>query len=78
VTDGPLVLEVVKGDGSVHPVSLSVDEANALLAGAHEAAKTAGLAWVREPIKLKPAPKLTALIKRSRADVAAGAADEAV
>lgn len=77
VTDSAFALEVIKGDGSVHNVSLGVEEVNALVKSASGAAAAAGLPWVREPIKLKPAPKLTALIKRSRADVAAGAVDEA-
>lgn len=76
ITDGPLTLEVVKGDGSIDTVSLTVAAANELLKAAAEEARLAGLPWKREPVKLKPAPKLVALIKKSRADVAAGAADE--
>lgn len=76
VPDGPLVLELVSADGSVEPVTLDVEGANALVRAAHEAAAAVGLKWEREPVKLKPAPKLAALIKRSRAEVAAGAADE--
>ena len=76
VPDGPLALELVRADGSVESVTLDIEGANALLKAAHEAAKAAGMGWEREPVKLKPAPKLVALIKRSRAEVAAGAADE--
>lgn len=72
VPDGELVLEVVNGDGKVEARRLDVAGANALLEAAHAAAKKAGLGWDREPIKLKPAPKLVALIKRSRAEAAAG------
>ena len=39
------------------------------------AARDAGLAWDREPVKLRPAPKLVALIKKSRALAAADATD---
>lgn len=78
VPDGPLVLEVVRPDGSVDPVALTVDEANALVASSQDAARAAGLGWEREPVKLKAAPKLVALIKKSRAEAMAGAAgDEA-
>ena len=65
VTDGPLSFEVVKADGSVDAVSLTVAEVNELVKGASDAAQLAGLAWKREPVKLKPAPKLAALIRES-------------
>lgn len=73
IPDGPLVLEVVRGDGVVDEVQLSVDDASALVKAASEAAKSAGLGWEREPVKLKPAAKLVALIKKSRAEAATGA-----
>jgi CRISPR-associated protein Csb1 len=72
VPDGPLVLELVRADGSVEPAALDVAGANALVKAAQDAAKAAGMGWEREPVKLKPAPKLVALIKRSRAEAAAG------
>lgn len=75
VPDGPLALEVVKGDGSVEGATLSIDGANALIAVAQDAASAAGLAWDREPVKLRPAPKLVALIKKSRALAAADPTD---
>jgi CRISPR-associated protein Csb1 len=75
VPEGPLVLEVVRPDGSIDPVALTVDDANALVAAAQDAARAAGLGWEREPLKLKAAPKLTALIKRSRAEAATGAGE---
>lgn len=78
VADGPLVLEVINGDGTSLQVTLSVAEANTLVAEAQAAAQAAGLGWQREPVKLKPAPKLVALIKKSRAEAAAGAGDEGV
>lgn len=77
VADGPLELEMVKGDGSSEVFSLDVPEADALVAAAGDAAAKAGLAWEREPLKLKPAPKLVALIKKSRAEAAAGSLEEA-
>ncbi len=76
VPDGDLVLEVVNADGKVEHRSLSVDGANAIMDQAHAAAKAAGLGWDREPVRLKPAPKLVALIKRSRAQAAAGGGAE--
>lgn len=77
VADGPLVLEALRADGTADEVTLTPDEANALVRAANDAAKLAGIGWDREPVKLKPAPKLVALIKRSRAEAAAGGgADE--
>ena len=71
------VFEVVRPDGSVEPVSLTPEEANELVAAAEKEARAAGLAWEREPVTLKAAPKLVALIKKSRAEAMAGAgADE--
>lgn len=77
VADSALNLEVIKGDGTVEQVSLSVDGVNELVATAAQAASSAGLGWVREPVKLKPAPKLVALIKKSREAAAAGAGEDA-
>lgn len=76
VPDAALVLEVVHGDGSSEQHTLSVEEANALVKAAQSAAKSAGLGWEREPLKLKPAPKLVALITKSRAEAAAGSSAE--
>ena len=72
VPEGGLLLEIVQADGKVETRELSSASANALVAKAQEAAGTAGLPWQREPIKLKPAPKLVALIKRSRREAATG------
>jgi CRISPR-associated protein Csb1 len=72
VPEGDLILEIVKPDGSVEPRALDLEGANALVAKAHTAAAAVGLGWQREPLKLKPAPKLVALIKRSRAEAATG------
>lgn len=76
VPDGPLSLEIVLGDGSSENVTLSVGEANALVTAAAAAAKAAGLGWEREPVKLRPARKLVALIRKSRAEAAAGVGEE--
>jgi CRISPR-associated protein Csb1 len=72
VPDSELVLEVVNADGSSETRSLDLAGSNDLVAKAQAAASGAGLEWQREPIKLKPAPKLVALIKRSRAAAATG------
>jgi len=77
VPEGPLVLELLQADGSTEQVSMTVDQANALVTAAQEVAMAVGMGWEREPVKLKPAPKLVALIKRSRAEAAAGNAEEA-
>jgi CRISPR-associated protein Csb1 len=76
VPDGPLKLELVAADGSSTEASLSRSEANDLLKQAHEMAKAVGMGWDREPVKLRPASKLVALIKKSRAEAAAGTGEE--
>lgn len=76
VPDGPLVLDIVRPDGASEAVTLTVDQADALVKAADHAARAAGLGWEREPVKLKAAPKLVALLKKSRAEAAAGS-DEA-
>jgi CRISPR-associated protein Csb1 len=77
VPDGDLMLEVVHGDGKIAQRSISIAGANKLVDHANAAAKAAGLAWEREPVRLKPAPKLVALIRRSRAEAAAGGGADA-
>lgn len=72
VPDGPFELEIVNADGKTETATLSTAEANALVKQAAEAARAAGAPWDREPLKLKPAPKLAALVKKSRAVAAAG------
>jgi CRISPR-associated protein Csb1 len=63
----PLSLELVPGDGG-EPRAFALDRPSArrLLEEAAEAARAAGLPWRREPIDLKPAPKLVGLIRKSR------------
>jgi CRISPR-associated protein Csb1 len=75
IPDGPLVLEIIQPDGGSVPASLTIDEANALVTGAAAAASEAGLAWHREPVKLRAAAKLVALIKKSRDPELVGAGE---
>lgn len=70
VPDSELVLEIVHGDGKTESRTLEPGTANKLVADAAAAAAKAGVGWEREPVRLKPAPKLVALIKRSRAEAA--------
>jgi CRISPR-associated protein Csb1 len=73
VPEGAMALEIVRPDGTVEPVELTVDAANELVASAERTARAAGLGWDREPLALKAAPKLIALIKKSRAEAMTGA-----
>jgi CRISPR-associated protein Csb1 len=77
VPDGPLMIEAVRGDGSTTEFTVSLDDAARLLREASQAAAAAGLEWQREPLRLRPAPKLSALVRESRAKAAAGTATEA-
>ena len=70
------VLQVVLADGATEDYSISVAAANALVAAAVKAASALGLGWEKEPVSLKPAAKLVALVKKSRAAAAAGAVVE--
>lgn len=75
--EGPLAIELVDRDGGTSgPYSLSSDEAAALVAKAAEDASKHGMGWSSDPIDLVPAPKLVALIRKSR-EVAAQGVDEA-
>lgn len=73
VADRELSLEVVLASGQVEQRTLSVATANQIVRQAAETASRHGLAWKREPLQLKPAPKLAALIKRSRSEAAVDA-----
>lgn len=77
VPDGPLTLELVAIDGSAKEASLSVADVNELFKQVQERATAVGMGWDREPVKLKPAPKLVALVKRSRAEAVAATSEEA-
>ncbi|HVS14905.1 MAG TPA: type I-U CRISPR-associated RAMP protein Csb1/Cas7u [Thermoanaerobaculia bacterium] len=72
----PLQIDLLPGDGS-DPRSFSLDAAGAreLLHQAADSAAKAGLPWSKEPLTLKPAPKLVGLIRRSREKTVAEEAD---
>lgn len=72
IPDSEMTLEVVYSDGRSESRTLSTDQVNQLVSEAASAAESLGLGWQREPVKLRPAPKLAALIKRSRAEAAVG------
>lgn len=77
VPEGPLVLELVPGDGGEpQRFSVSREGAQQILAAAHEAAITHGFGWERVPLSLKPAPKLAELIRESRKLAGDGEGDE--
>lgn len=64
---GDLELELVQRDGNTDgPYTLTSDEAAALLAKAAEVAAKDGFDWPADPVNLVPAPKLVALIRKSR------------
>ncbi len=72
-----LKLEVVGRDGGpVRSFQLDPTGVAQLLTAANGAAKEVNLGWDREPINLKPAPKLADLIRRSRALSAAGEVED--
>src|SRR5690606_19487544 len=76
VPDGPLAFEVVGRDGGVlGRYALSPTDAQKLVTDASAAAADVGMGWEREPVGLRPAAKLVALIRKSR-EVAAFAAEE--
>lgn len=77
VPEGAFVLELVPADGGeVRSVTLSASRGRQLLVDAHERARELGFGWDREPLTLRPAPKLANLIRASRA-LAAPGQDEA-
>lgn len=77
VPEEPFAIEVVPAEGGdTEHVRLSAADARVLLVEAHAKARAAGFGWEREPLTLKPAEKLSALIKKSREVAAAGAADD--
>ena len=67
IPEHPPVLEVVGRDGGT-PATVSVDRGSAarLVAEASSRAEAAGIGWQSGEIALKPAPKLTELLRRSR------------
>ncbi len=73
-----LEFEALPAQGG-EPKTFSLDRAGAseLLAAARDAAAAAGFTWEREPVTLKPAEKLAALIRESRRLAAEHAGEEA-
>lgn len=72
IPDGGLQLEAIHEDGAVEVFYLAPADAFAFVQTAAAAAVAAGLQWTREPLRLRPAPKLAALVRRSREVAAAG------
>jgi CRISPR-associated protein Csb1 len=74
----PTVVEVVASNGGASGhYAVSPSSAAALLAEAAAAAARHGLPWQRQPLGLRPAPKLAALIRESRKRAASGEMNEA-
>lgn len=74
---GPLVLDLIPAEGGEPATyTLSSDQAAKLVAEASRHAGKSGLRWEREPLTLKPAPKLSALIRESRKRAAVGEVDD--
>jgi CRISPR-associated protein Csb1 len=68
---------MVPGDGGQpERYTVSPGAAALLLKEASRVAAEHGLPWEREPLTLKPAPKLAALIRESRRRAAAGETEE--
>jgi CRISPR-associated protein Csb1 len=75
VPDSPLRLEAVNADGAAEHYLLTPNEINNLVAEAGAACAGAGVPWVRQPLSLRPAAKLAALVRRSREVASAGSAE---
>ncbi|MCB9596626.1 MAG: type I-U CRISPR-associated protein Cas7 [Sandaracinaceae bacterium] len=75
VASEPLVFEVLGRDGGP-PIPYVVEDAAELLSSAEAAARQLGLGWSSEAISLKPTPKLSHLIIKSRELTAAGDLEE--
>ncbi|MEQ1506141.1 MAG: type I-U CRISPR-associated RAMP protein Csb1/Cas7u [Myxococcota bacterium] len=71
----PLTLDLLGVDGDSASFRCTTADANALFAEAHAAAKAVGFGWDREPVKLVPSPKLSALIREARKLAESGEAD---
>jgi CRISPR-associated protein Csb1 len=76
VANGPLILEMVSGDGEPSTIFTVTDPA-ALLRQAAAASAAAGLAWNDAPLLLAPTPKLAHLVRESRKLKVAGEGDDA-
>jgi CRISPR-associated protein Csb1 len=74
---GPMTLEILPADGGqASRFTLGTTEAAHLLGAAASRAAGLGFGWEREPVTLRPAPKLADLIRRSRELAAAGEGGE--
>lgn len=70
----PLVFELIGKDGGT--TSVTIDDPNALVHDAAEAARALGLAWEGTVIKLRPTDKLAHLVRESRKLTVAVAGDD--
>lgn len=76
VPEGPLSFELLDRNGAVQGnYTLEPEDAIALVQTATEAAREVGMAWPTRTIELKPAPKLVALLRKSREVTAQGEAE---
>jgi CRISPR-associated protein Csb1 len=66
VCDGRAPLELVHADGSIEAAEIDRGAARRLYADAYAAARDAGFAFAREPIRLVPQEKLVAIVKKSQ------------
>jgi CRISPR-associated protein Csb1 len=66
VCDGQAPLELVHADGQIEAVAIDRKGARALYAEAYRAARDAGFALAREPIRLVPQDKLVAIVRKSQ------------
>jgi CRISPR-associated protein Csb1 len=66
VCDGRAPLELVHPDGSIEAVEIDRGAARRLYADAYVAARDAGFAFAREPIRLVPQEKLVTIVKKSQ------------
>ena len=66
VCEGRAPLELVHADGATDPVELDRTGANRLYAEAYDAARRAGFALAREPVRLVPQDKLVEIVRRSQ------------
>jgi CRISPR-associated protein Csb1 len=74
----PLVLQLLPADGSAaRDFTLDRTAAKKLVEDAARALEVAGLPWRKQPLDLKPAPRLVALIRKSRELTAVAEATEA-
>ncbi|MBP9167978.1 MAG: type I-U CRISPR-associated protein Cas7 [Kofleriaceae bacterium] len=76
VGTGPLAIELLERDGTAHPVEVTRESVNALVAAAAAAAAAAGLTWDAAPVELVPAPKLADIIRASRRLALSGASSD--